>query len=132
MKTKATLKAGEKVVYITPYLKPSITEVIEELDGRVMLSNRVQIKSSLDKKGRYQCSNPSKDSYAIPLNEESQKLIDSLQFYFSAPWKQLDLQLKSLKDRVFKDNGDIDYEKVDQLLSARKLVVKLNKVLEVE
>lgn len=127
MKKEKILKKGEKVIYWANYIKPSIATVEETLnnDEIAILDNKVRIFTYLNKEKKFRRPD-AKPGYAIPLNEETQKIVDVSNFYH-----RLDLdEIKKKLSHSYHQVVEGEFEESDKILQVKRLINKINKVLE--
>lgn len=119
-KEKITLKAGDKMIYFAPLFKPSMQTIKEVTDHNILLDNQVRIKLNPNKQGEFE--RVTGLGYALPINEESQKVLDAANAYYQIE----DLRLNELYQKILIDR---DQEAVDRMLKIKRLYDKIKKLI---
>lgn len=125
MKKEKILKQGQKVIYWAPYIKPS-TATVEELlqdDEIALLSNKVRINTHLNKKG-YFTRTDRKEGYALPYNDVTAPIIEAANFYHQLDFSSIQAKMKEVFAAL------PNPEAINKILQVKRLINKINKVLE--
>lgn len=119
-KEKITLNAGDKMIYFAPLFKPSMQTVKEVTEHNILLDNQVRIKLKPNKQGEFE--RVTGLGFALPINEESQKVLEAANAYY----KIEDLRLNELYQKIITDR---DQEAVDRMLKIKRLYDKIIKLI---
>ena len=120
-KEKITFNAGDKMIYFAPLFKPSMQTIKEVTDHNILLDNQVRIKIKPNKSGEFE--RVTGLGYALPINEESQKVLDAANAYYQIE----DLRLNELYQKIITDR---DQDAVDRMLKIKRLYDKIMKLIE--
>lgn len=115
-----TLNAGDKMIYFAPLFKPSMQTIKEVTDHNILLDNQVRIKIKPNKSGEFE--RVTGLGFALPINEESQKVLDAANAYYQIE----DLRLNELYQKIITDR---DSEAVDRMLKIKRLYDKIMKLI---
>lgn len=119
-KEKITFSAGDKMIYFAPLFKPSMITIKEVTEHNILLDNQVRIKIKPNKSGEFERITGL--GYALPINEESQKVLDAANAYYQIE----DLSLGELYQKIVTDR---DQEAVDRMLKIKRLYDKIMKLI---
>lgn len=119
-KEKITLNAGDKMIYFAPLFKPSMQTIKEVTEHNILLDNQVRIKLKPNKQGEFE--RVTGLGFALPINEESQRVLDAANAYY----KIEDLRLNELYQKIIIDR---DSEAVDRMLKIKRLYDKIIKII---
>lgn len=119
-KEKITLNAGDKMIYFAPLFKPSMQTIKEVTDRNILLDNQVRIKIKPNKEGEFE--RVTGLGFALPVNEESQKVFDAANAYYRIE----DLRLNELYQKIITGR---DQDAVDRMLKIKRLYDKIMKLI---
>lgn len=124
---KKLLTKDSKVIYYDTLIKPSVCQV-KEIQGEVaLLDNRVKVSIKPNKNNLYPRIENKSLGYAIPWDEENQKLVDASNFYSSFHPQVITKILSDLKENMIGIKG-FDLESADKILRIKRLIDKISKI----